>query len=101
MDPETNRAVQPEEGHGSLLILALLAPVVGVAAGVLGAVFRLALDQADGFRDTLIARAHDAGFAGFLLVTAAVPAPSPLRHGLSAASLPLLREAAFHMSRPC
>ena len=71
MNPETNLAVQPEGGHGSLLILALLAPVVGAAAGVLGAAFRLALDQADGFRDTLITRAHDARFAGFLLVTAA------------------------------
>ena len=71
MDPETNRTVQPEERHGSLLILALLAPVVGAAAGVIGAAFRLALDQADGFRDTLIARAHDARFAGFLLVIAA------------------------------
>ena len=71
MNPETNLAVQPEGGHGSLLILALLAPVVGAAAGVLGAAFRLALDQADGFRDTLITTAHDARFAGFLLVTAA------------------------------
>jgi chloride channel protein, CIC family len=74
VNPETNLAVQPEGGHGSLLILALLAPVVGAAAGVLGAAFRLALDQADGFRDTLITRAHDARFAGFLLVTAACAA---------------------------
>ena len=71
VNPETNLAVQPDEGNGSLLILALLAPVVGAAAGALGAAFRLALDQADGFRDTLIARAHDARFARFRLVIAA------------------------------
>jgi len=68
--PDPNLAVQPEGEHGSLLILALLAPVAGAAAGLLGAFFRLALDQADGFRDALITRAHDAKFAGFLLVTA-------------------------------
>ena len=70
MHPDPNLAVQPEGEHGSLLILALLAPVAGAAAGLLGAFFRLALDQADGFRDALITRAHDAKFAGFLLVTA-------------------------------
>ena len=70
MHPDPNLAVQPKGEHGSLLILALLAPVAGAAAGLLGAFFRLALDQADGFRDALITRAHDAKFAGFLLVTA-------------------------------
>lgn len=53
------------------MILALLAPVVGAAAGLIGAIFRLALDQADEFRDALIARAHDGGFAGFAFVVAA------------------------------
>jgi CIC family chloride channel protein len=70
VQPEPNYAVQREGQHGSLLILALLAPVVGAAAGLLGAIFRLALDQADGLRDALITRAHDAKFVGFLLVTA-------------------------------
>ena len=70
MHPDPNLAVQPKGEHGSLLILALLAPVVGAAAGLLGAIFRLALDQADGFRGALITRAHDAKFGGFLLVTA-------------------------------
>jgi chloride channel protein, CIC family len=71
VNPEPNLAVQQEGGHGSLLILALLAPLVGAASGLMGAIFRLALDQADGFRDTLITRAHDARLAGFLFVTAA------------------------------
>jgi CIC family chloride channel protein len=69
--PEPNHAAQQEGEQGSLLILALLAPVVGAAAGVLGTAFRLALDQADSFRDTLITRAHDARFGGFLFVTTA------------------------------
>ncbi len=70
MDPESNRDVQPEEEPGSLLVLALLAPVAGAAAGLVGATFRLALDQADRFRDALIARAHDYNMAGLVLVTA-------------------------------
>jgi CIC family chloride channel protein len=65
---EPNHTVRPEESHGSLLILAVLALVGGAAAGLIGAAFRLALDRADGFRDTLVSRAHDASLAGFLLV---------------------------------
>jgi CIC family chloride channel protein len=72
--PEPNRPVQQEGEHGSLLILGLLAPIAGVAAGLLGAVFRLALEQADRLRDTLIAQAHDAKLVGFLMVTTACAA---------------------------
>ena len=43
------------EGHGSLLVLALLALIVGAAAGLVGAIFRLTLEQADRLRDALIA----------------------------------------------
>ena len=46
------------DGSGNLLALALLALVVGAAAGLVGAVFRLALEQADRLRDTLIGWAH-------------------------------------------
>ena len=71
MHAEPNFAVEHEGRHGSLLIVALLAPLAGAASGLLGAIFRLALDQADHFRDTLIIRAHDERLAGFLLVIAA------------------------------
>ena len=71
MHVEPNLAIQQEADHGSLLILALLAPLVGAASGLLGAIFRLALDQADLLRDTLITRAHEVRLAGFLLVIAA------------------------------
>jgi hypothetical protein len=61
------------EGHGegSLLALSLLALVAGALAGLVGAIFRLCLAQADRLRDVLIARAHGWQAAGFLLILAA------------------------------
>jgi chloride channel protein, CIC family len=41
------------DGSGNLFALALLALIVGAAAGFVGAVFRLALEQADRLRDTV------------------------------------------------
>ena len=58
------------EAYGSLLVLALLAPIVGAAAGLIGAVFRLALADADRFRNATIVWAHGWKFGGFLIVTA-------------------------------
>jgi CIC family chloride channel protein len=42
--------------------------MVGAASGLLGAVFRLALEQADRFRDAALAWAHGQETAGFLLI---------------------------------
>jgi CIC family chloride channel protein len=67
---EPNLAPQPEEEPGSLLILAVLALGGGAVVGLIGALFRLALDWADGFRDKLISHAHDASLAGLLIVVA-------------------------------
>jgi CIC family chloride channel protein len=47
-----------------------LSLLAGAASGLLGAVFRLLLDQADRLRDALIAWAHGETLMGFLLVTA-------------------------------
>src|SRR5215468_4740314 len=58
------------EGHGSLLVLALLVLIVGAAAGLVGAIFRLTLEQADRLRDSLIAWAHGEKLLGFLFVVA-------------------------------
>ena len=69
MNPESNNDATPEEGRGSLLVLALLALVAGAGAGLIGAIFRLALAQADHFRDALITRAHGEELAGLLFVT--------------------------------
>ena len=68
------------EGHGegSLLALALLALVAGALAGLVGAIFRLCLAQADRLRDVLIARAHGWEAVGFLLVLAACAAATAL-----------------------
>jgi chloride channel protein, CIC family len=57
------------EGRGSLLALALLAPLVGAASGLIGAVFRLTLMQADHWREVMIVWAHASPVLGFMLVT--------------------------------
>ena len=59
------------DGHGTLLVLALLALIVGAFAGLIGAVFRLSLEHADRLRGALIAWAHGERFVGYLCVTLA------------------------------
>ena len=58
MNEDAERTEKSAEQPGSLLALALLSLVVGAAAGLLGALFRLALAQADRLRDAAIALAH-------------------------------------------
>jgi CIC family chloride channel protein len=53
---------------GSLIFLVLLSLITGAASGLLGAVFRLALQQADRLRGVLIVWAHGERFLGSLLV---------------------------------
>ena len=60
---------KPAKRSGNLVAPAVLAPVAGATVGLVGAIFRLSLEQADRFRDGLIASAHNHGFDGFLLVT--------------------------------
>src|ERR1700737_885700 len=62
--------IESVERSGSLIVLAALALLAGALAGLLGAVFRLALAQAEHFRDVLIAVAHGYALMGFVLVTA-------------------------------
>ena len=70
MAPKPDVVTDPAEDHSSLLVLAVLALVVGVFAGLMGALFRLSLEQADRLRDALINWAHGERFAGFLCVVA-------------------------------
>ena len=56
------------KGYGRLLVLSLLALLVGIASGLIGAVFRLTLEAADRFRGAAIAWAHGGKFAGFFLI---------------------------------
>jgi CIC family chloride channel protein len=65
---DLKQAANPAESQGSLLVLALLALPTGAAAGLVGALFRLALERANDLRDVLIVHAHDATFEGFLFV---------------------------------
>jgi chloride channel protein, CIC family len=64
------RLVSDQEGeHGSLLMLAILALIVGAASGFVGALFLLSLQWADRFRIDIIVWSHSKVFAGFLVVT--------------------------------
>ena len=58
------------EGYGSLLVLALLAPIVGAASGLIGAVFRLALAETDRLRNAAIIWAHGWNILGLFVVAA-------------------------------
>ena len=69
MNLESELRTAPVEEQSNLLPLALLSLLAGAASGLVGAVFRLSLDQADRWRDALITWAHREEFAGFLLVT--------------------------------
>src|ERR1700730_15410877 len=62
------RPAQAAQREGSLLALAALALVVGAASGLIGALFRLSLEWADGVRDRLMSWAHGGSFAGLLFV---------------------------------
>ena len=74
MGSRSQPAAEPPADYGSLLVLALLALIAGAGSGFIGAVFRLALEEADRVREVLIARAHAEKLAGFLLVTAGAAA---------------------------
>ena len=70
MRPQPKLHADPAEAYGSLLVLALLAPIMGAASGLIGASFRLALTAADRFRDASITWAHSLGVVGFMCITA-------------------------------
>jgi chloride channel protein, CIC family len=70
MNRDDDRAPDEEGSKGGLLLLTLLACVVGAGAGLIGALFRVSLQQADGWRNGLIAWAHGMPMAGFVLVSA-------------------------------
>jgi len=64
------KIVSDQDGeHGSLLMLAILALVVGAASGFVGALFLLSLEWADRFRNVIIVWSHSKAFAGFLVLS--------------------------------
>ena len=62
------RRAEAASDEGSLAALAVLALVAGAGSGLIVAIFRLALDQADHWRNELIARAHHESLIGFVLI---------------------------------
>ena len=64
--PEPGAA--PDQESGSLVILALVSLLAGAASGLVGAAFRLILQQADRYRELYIGWAHDHHFLGFFVV---------------------------------
>ena len=70
MRPQPKLHTDPTEAYGNLLVLALLAPIVGAASGLIGALFRLALAAADRFRNGAIGWAHGWNLAGLLCIAA-------------------------------
>jgi chloride channel protein, CIC family len=76
MKPEHIAEAAP--GPGALYSLALLSLLVGAVVGFVGALFRLALTRADGWRDALIYWAYGSDLAGLLVVAAACAAATGL-----------------------
>src|SRR5262245_25932004 len=74
MNVERQATAASDDQHGSLLVLVLLAPVVGAATGIVAAAFRLSLEQADRWRDVLIAWSQGQRIFGLLLVSSACAA---------------------------
>ena len=67
MTPQNDLDVRKRDG-GSLLLLAVLAAIVGAAAGILGALFRLSLLRADQWRDAMVRWAQGEKLAGLVVV---------------------------------
>jgi len=66
------------EKRGGLIALALISIIVGAVSGLVVAVFRLALVQADRIRGELIAWAHGENLIGFLLVIGVISGATAL-----------------------
>jgi len=97
MEPMTDDECQ---GGGSLLALTLLAVIAGALTGLVGAIFRLSLEQADRLRDAMIGWAHGREAVGFLFVIAACAAATALAAWLVRRFSPHASEAASLTSKP-
>jgi CIC family chloride channel protein len=81
-EDDPNKAPRLADGDGSLLTLALLALVAGAFAGLVGAIFRLTLSEADGVRNAFIAWAHGWAGLGFAFVLTGCGVASAVAAGL-------------------
>jgi CIC family chloride channel protein len=71
MTLEQRPSAEPDGKYGGLLALAILALLVGLASGVVSALFMLALERANQIRGALIDWAHSQGIVGFLVLALA------------------------------
>ena len=79
MVESSEREDAPEgAAKGNLLVLGLIAMVGGAAAGLIGALFRLALEDADRLRGEVIGLAHGWDFGGFALLLALITGSAAL-----------------------
>jgi CIC family chloride channel protein len=70
MSLEPEPAADEAEAQSGLMALGLLSLLVGAVAGLVAALFRLALDHGDNFRDALVGWAQGWQLPGFVLVVA-------------------------------
>src|SRR6516165_8751580 len=82
MVDDVRKATLPNNRDGSLLALALLALIAGALAGLVGAIFRLTLAEADSVRNAFIAWAHGRAALGFACVLIGCAAASAVAAGL-------------------
>ena len=75
MTHEQKPASDRDGDHGSLLVLAVLALIVGAVSGLVGALFLILLERADRFRDAVIVWAHSKAPAYWSLALLALPGP--------------------------
>ena len=92
------RATDPTEGQENVLALALLSLLVGVTAGFVGTVFRMALIQVDKLRGVVIDWSHNYSVGGFLLVIAICSSATALAAWLVRRFAPWMR-ASRHIRR--
>jgi CIC family chloride channel protein len=68
MDHEPELAADSSKVRDSQVALALLSLIAGTVSGVLAAVFRVALERGDKFRNSVLIWAHGERLVGFLLI---------------------------------
>ncbi len=71
MAVDTKPDFKGAQDEGSLLALALLAIIVGAGAGLIGALFQIALRRGDDYRNALVVWAHGVQLGGLPLLAAA------------------------------
>jgi chloride channel protein, CIC family len=67
-DPPVSHPPRAKGGYRSLVLLALVALIAGAGTGVVDALFRFALEEADAWRNSLLQHARNHAALGFVLV---------------------------------